>query len=98
MLFVFFEVFSATSLYANYIKKIISRICKCEIFKLAMLKKKMPHPIIFSQSHYLIQVVDTMTNNGNPDQLDLHCLQRQGISGFNRTRVNSGDLLNTAYP
>ena len=32
-----------------------------------------------------------MANSANPDQkptdLDLHCLQRQGISGFSRTRV-----------
>ena len=36
-----------------------------------------------------------MANNADPDQLasseptdlDLHCLQRQGISGFSRTRV-----------
>ena len=32
-----------------------------------------------------------MANNVDPDQLasdlDLHCLQRQGISGFSRTRV-----------
>ena len=26
-----------------------------------------------------------------PSDLDLHCLQRQGISGFSRTRVNSFD-------
>ena len=61
----------------------------------------MPHPlVIFSQSDYLIQVVHSnvkylMTNSADPDQLaskkptdlDLHCLQRQGISGFSRTRV-----------
>ena len=34
-----------------------------------------------------------MTNSADPDQqkptdLDLHCLQRQSISGFRRTRVN----------
>ena len=33
-----------------------------------------------------------MANSADPDQkptdLDLHCLQRQGISGFSRTRVN----------
>ena len=33
-----------------------------------------------------------MTNIADPDQLptdlDLHCLQRQGISRFSRTRVN----------
>ena len=36
-----------------------------------------------------------MPNSADPDQLasptdlELQCLQRQGISGFNRTRVNS---------
>ena len=38
-----------------------------------------------------------MVNSADPDQLasseatdlDLHCLQRQGISGFSRTRVKS---------
>ena len=38
-----------------------------------------------------------MTNSANPDQLaskkstdlDLHCLQRQGTSGFSRTRVKT---------
>ena len=35
-----------------------------------------------------------MTNNADPDQLassdlDLHCLQRQGISEFSRTRVKN---------
>ena len=34
-----------------------------------------------------------MANSADPDQLastdlDLHCLQKQGISGFSRTRVN----------
>ena len=33
-----------------------------------------------------------MANSADPDQkptdLDLHCMQRQGISGFSRTRVN----------
>ena len=35
-----------------------------------------------------------MTNSADPDQLassedmDLHCLQRQGVSGLSRTRVN----------
>ena len=60
----------------------------------------MPHPLlIFSQSEYLIQVVIQidmliLTNSVDPDQLVssdsvqiLHCLQRQGISGFSRTRV-----------
>ena len=41
------------------------------------------------------------TNSADPDQLasdlDLHCLQRQDISGFSRTRVNisSGSLVNS---
>ena len=42
-----------------------------------------------------------MANSVDPDQLafqkptdlDLHCLQRQGISGFSRKMVNSGILL-----
>ena len=33
-----------------------------------------------------------MANSADPDQkptnLDLHCLQRQGVSGFSRTKVN----------
>ena len=29
-----------------------------------------------------------MANSADPG-LDLHCLQRQGISGFSRTRVNT---------
>ena len=38
-----------------------------------------------------------MANSADPDQLassdlDLHCLQRQGISGFSRTRVNNQKL------
>ena len=57
----------------------------------------MTHPLlIFSQSDYLIQIVDIKftflkANSADPDQkpadLDLHCLQRQEISGFSRTRV-----------
>ena len=59
--------------------------------------------LIFSQSDNLIQVVDTKTNSHilndkqcwsisvgllqKPTNLDLHCLQKQGISGFSRTRV-----------
>ena len=63
---------------------------------LAMLIKLMPLPLkIFSQSDNLIQVVHTKSNvEWQTVQiqiswlLDLHCLQRQGISGFSRTRVN----------
>ena len=62
----------------------------------------MSHPLlIFSQSDYLIQVVDTISHSKwqteqiqiswllqKPTDLALHCLQRQGISRFSRTRVN----------
>ena len=61
----------------------------------------MPRPFpIISQSDYLIQIVDKkctywMSNSADPDQLTSSeanwsgstCLQRQGISGFSRTRV-----------
>ena len=61
----------------------------------------MPHPIqIFSQSDCLIQIVDTNSLTEwqtmqikiswllkKPTDLDLHCLQRQGISVLSRTRV-----------
>ena len=62
----------------------------------------MPRPLpIFSESDYLIQVVDIDSNTEwqtvqiqiswllQPTDLDLHCLQRQDISGFSRTRVKS---------
>ena len=63
---------------------------------------KMLHLLIFSQSDYLIQIVDTNSHTKwqtvqiqisslllqKPTDLDLHCLQRQGISGFSRTRDN----------
>ena len=38
-----------------------------------------------------------MANSADPEptDLDLHCLQRQGISGFSRTRVNcNNNILN----
>ena len=59
----------------------------------------MPHPLlIFSQSDYLMQIVAInsylMANSADPEQflkkptdLELHCLQKQGISGLIRTRV-----------
>ena len=72
-------------------------------FDPCLAENKMPCPLlIFSQSDYLIQVVDTNTNTElktmqiqiswllqNPTDLDLHCLQRQYISGFSRTRVKT---------
>ena len=62
----------------------------------------MPLPfLICSQSDYLIQLVDINSHTSwqtvqfqiswilqKPTDLDLHCLQRQDISGFSRTRVN----------
>ena len=61
----------------------------------------MPHPLLnFSQSDHLIQIVDINSYTEwqtvqiqiswllqKPADLDLHCLQRQGISGFSGTRV-----------
>ena len=61
----------------------------------------MPRPLLtFSQSDYLIQIVDINSHTKwqtvqiqiswllqKPTDLDLHCLQRKGISGFSRTRV-----------
>ena len=62
---------------------------------------KMPRPLlIFSQLIYLIRVVDTNSTTEwqivqiqiswllqKPTDLNLHCLQRQDISGFSMTRV-----------
>ena len=58
--------------------------------------------LIGSQSDCLIQFVDTNSHTEwqavqiqiswllqKPTDLDLHCLQRQGISGFSRTRLRS---------
>ena len=61
----------------------------------------MPCPfLIVSQSDYFIQIVDINSHTEwrtvqiqiswllqKPTDLDLHCLQRQGVSGFSRTRV-----------
>ena len=63
----------------------------------------MPCPLlIFDQSDYLMQVVDINSNTEwqtvqiqiswllkKPTDLDLHCLQRQCISLFSRTRVKN---------
>ena len=75
----------------------------------------MPHPfLIFSPSDYLIQILDTNSHISwqtvqiqiswllqKPIDLDLHCLQRQGISGFSRTRVKFAEHCGTdsaVYP
>ena len=66
----------------------------------------MPRPfVIFSQLNYLIQVVHIkfkylMTNSADSDQLEptdleLHCLQRLGIFGFSRTRVKLKYIMQT---
>ena len=61
----------------------------------------LPHPLlIFSQSDYLIQIVAINSHTEQqtvqiqiswllqkPTDLDLHCLQMQGISGLSRIRV-----------
>ena len=64
----------------------------------------MPRPLlIFSQSDCLIQIVATNSHTEwqtvqtqiswqKPTDLDLHCLQRLGMSGFSRTRVNKTKL------
>ena len=71
----------------------------------------MPCPLlIFSQSDYLIHVIDTNSNTESqtvqipirlllkePTDLDLHCSQRQGISGFNRTREGKFDRLSATF-
>ena len=69
-------------------------------------KNKIPCPLlIFCQSDYLLQIVDINSHHlwqtvqiqiiwvlKKPTGLDLHCLQRQGISGFSRTRVKKTSL------
>ena len=62
------------------------------ILTLAMLNKLRCHTLvpIIGQSDYLYKFTYLMTNSADPD-LDVNCLQRQGISRFSRTRVNSAD-------
>ena len=63
----------------------------------------MSHPLlIVSQSDPLIQIVDINSHTEcqtvqKPTDLDLHCLQKQGISGFSRTSVKSLHLFNFMY-
>ena len=52
------------------------------------------HPTRLLNSNFWYKFTYQMTNSADPDSrlptdLDLHCLQRQGISGFSRTRVNN---------
>ena len=50
-------------------------------------------PVLLLDPDYCYKFIYIMSNSADPDQLasstdlDLHCLQRQGISGFSRTRV-----------
>ena len=59
----------------------------------------MPHRLlIFSQSDYFIKVVDTNSHsNWQIVQIQiswlLHYLQKKGISGFSRTRVNTANTM-----
>ena len=73
------------------------------LFFVIVNKIKMPCPfLIVSQSNYLIQVVKINWHTEwqtvqiqiswllqKPTDLDLHCLQSQGISRFSKTRVNT---------
>ena len=74
---------------------------KINLLTFVMLNNLSPL-LIFSQSDYLVQVVDTGSNTEwqtvkiqiswllqKPTDLDLHCLQKEGTSGFSRTRVNN---------
>ena len=70
----------------------------------------MPCPLlIVSQSDFLIQIVDINSHTKwqtvqiqiswllqKPTELVLHCLQRQNIFGFSRTRVNNFSFLFSA--
>ena len=38
-------------------------------------------------------MTNSADSNQKPTDLDLHCLQRQGISGFSRTRVNKVEMV-----
>ena len=72
---------------------------------------KMPRPLlIFSQSDYFIQIAAMNSHTSwqtvqiqiswllkKPTDLDLHCLQRQGISGFSRTRAKFSNLTKVKY-
>ena len=72
---------------------------------------KKPHTLrIFSLSDYLIKVVDVNSHTKwqtvqiqiswllqKPTDLDLHCLQRQGISGFSRTKVKGKSNVGKDY-
>ena len=79
---------------------------KAGFIRLSRTRVKMPCPLqIFSQSEYLIQIVDInphtewqtvqiqisclQSSSEKPTDLDLYCLQWQGISRFSRTRIKS---------
>ena len=69
------------------------------LLTLAMFKNKMPCLFLtVSQSDYLIQILGINSHTEwqtmqtqimkKPTDLDLHCFQKPGISGFSRTSVN----------
>ena len=67
----------------------------------------MPRPLlIFSQSDNLIRIIamnshtwwQTVQIQISWQHLDLHCLQRHGISGLSRTRVTTDEKKNTYFP
>ena len=65
----------------------------CLALKKRLVSKLYAMPTSYCQPIRLLDPVSRyiftyfMTNSADPD-LDLHCLQRQGISRFSRTRVN----------
>ena len=82
-----------------------------QILTLVLLNKLRYHPhfLIFSHSDYLIPVTAINSHTiwqtvqiqiswllQKPADLDLHCLQRWGISGFSRTRVDFKALFKIA--
>ena len=46
-------------------------------------------PVRFLDPDFRDKFACLMANSAEPTDLDQHCLQRQGISGFSRTRVKS---------
>ena len=82
--------------------EVFGLVCMAERVILVMLNKLMPLPLlIVSQSDYLILIFYINSHTKwqtvkiqiswllqKPTDLDLHCLQKQGLSGFSRTRVN----------
>ena len=75
-------------------------------FLIVLLNEETTPTSYLQKSDYLIQIVDINSHTvwqtvqiqiswllQKPTDLDLHCLQRQSISGFSRTSVNKGKRL-----